>query len=131
MLAFNFTTWGYNDVQYDKNDGSYGGLLTKLLFRTLPNHYTPRSAYAHFPFLDPEYMKTDTKIPLDKYDFNPPSKSYKRLVVVGTYDGVKQVATSSDFAAPYDMNLRAIIPDIGSHIPNTAAVSFSILGDHH
>ncbi|KAF8907810.1 heme peroxidase [Mucidula mucida] len=122
MTPFNFTTWGYNDVQYDKNDGSYGGLLTKLLFRTLPNHYTPRSAYAHFPFLDPEYMKTDTKIPLDKYDFNPPSKSYKRLVVVGTYDGVKQVATSSDFAAPYDMNLRAIIPDIGSHIPNTAAV---------
>ena len=33
-------------------------MLTKLLFRTLPDQYTPGSAYAHFPFLDPVYMKS-------------------------------------------------------------------------
>ncbi|KIP05732.1 hypothetical protein PHLGIDRAFT_91744, partial [Phlebiopsis gigantea 11061_1 CR5-6] len=49
----NLTSWGYADVQFDTDDGSYGGLLTKLLFRTLPGHYGARSAYAHFPFLVP------------------------------------------------------------------------------
>ncbi|KAG6826258.1 hypothetical protein H0H92_000522, partial [Tricholoma furcatifolium] len=47
----NCTQWGYDDCQYDKLDGSYGGLLTKLLFRTLPDNYPAGSAYAHFPFL--------------------------------------------------------------------------------
>ncbi|KAI0338309.1 heme peroxidase [Trametopsis cervina] len=53
----NFTAWGYQDCQIPQNDGSYGGMLTKLLFRHLPEYYTPGSAYAHFPFLVPEMMK--------------------------------------------------------------------------
>ncbi|KAK7052388.1 heme peroxidase [Favolaschia claudopus] len=57
FTPFNLTTWGYRDCQFDTKDGSYGGMLTKLLFRTLPAYYPPRSAYAHFPFLDPAYMK--------------------------------------------------------------------------
>lgn len=55
--ADNFTVWGYQDCQVPKNDGSYGGMLTKLLFRTLPEYYPPGSAYAHFPFMVPEAMK--------------------------------------------------------------------------
>ncbi|EKM53146.1 uncharacterized protein PHACADRAFT_259331 [Phanerochaete carnosa HHB-10118-sp] len=45
----NLTAWGYADCQFDVNDGSYGGMLTKLLFRTLPECYPAGSAYAHFP----------------------------------------------------------------------------------
>ncbi|KAF9787785.1 heme peroxidase [Thelephora terrestris] len=53
----NLTTWGYNDCQVDENDGSFGGMLSKLLFRHLPEYYPPGSAYAHFPFMVPETMR--------------------------------------------------------------------------
>ena len=33
-------------------------MLTKLLFRTLPQHYPAGSAYAHFPFLVPSRMRS-------------------------------------------------------------------------
>ena len=58
MIAFNLTAcqWGYQDCQYDTQDGSFVGLLTKLLFRTLPDYYPVGSAYAHFPFLDPRII---------------------------------------------------------------------------
>lgn len=46
FTPFNLTSWGYQDCQFDKNDGSYGGLLTKLLFRTLPQYFPSGSAYA-------------------------------------------------------------------------------------
>lgn len=53
----NFTAWGYADCQFDTEDGSYGGMLTKLLFRTLPECYPAGSAYAHFPFLVPHRIR--------------------------------------------------------------------------
>lgn len=53
----NLTTWGYNDCQVDENDGSFGGILPKLLFRHLPEHYLPGSAYGHFPFMVPGTMR--------------------------------------------------------------------------
>ncbi len=56
VLAYNLTAWGYQDCQYDTEDGSYGGLLTKLLFRTLPEQYPAGSALAHFPFHVPKKM---------------------------------------------------------------------------
>ncbi|KAJ6448679.1 hypothetical protein C8R47DRAFT_1230929 [Mycena vitilis] len=43
----NLTAWGYRD--FDAQDGPYGGMVPKLLFRTLPAYYPARSAYAHFP----------------------------------------------------------------------------------
>ncbi|KAJ4474426.1 heme peroxidase [Lentinula aciculospora] len=57
---FNLTTWGFADCQYPTApDGSFGGMLTKLLFRHFPAYYPARSAYAHFPFLDPIYMEKE------------------------------------------------------------------------
>ncbi|KAI9454114.1 heme peroxidase [Russula earlei] len=53
----NLTTWGFDDCQANTSDGSYGGMLTKLLFRHLPDHYPVSSTYAHFPFLVPEKMR--------------------------------------------------------------------------
>lgn len=32
-------------------------MLSKLLFRHLPEYYPPGSAYAHFPFMVPETMR--------------------------------------------------------------------------
>ncbi|KAJ7306658.1 hypothetical protein DFH08DRAFT_720746, partial [Mycena albidolilacea] len=53
FTPFNLTSWGHRDCQPDPHDGTYGGMLARLLFRTLPDHYPPRSVYAHFPFMDP------------------------------------------------------------------------------
>ncbi|KAF7324770.1 hypothetical protein MKEN_00518800 [Mycena kentingensis (nom. inval.)] len=44
LTPFNLTAWGYQDCQRNPRDGSYGGMLTKLLYRTLPAYYRPRSA---------------------------------------------------------------------------------------
>lgn len=57
FTPFNLTSWGYQDVQYDLDDGSFGGILAKLLFRTLPDHYPAKSAYAHFPFSVPGVLR--------------------------------------------------------------------------
>ncbi|KAG1781362.1 heme peroxidase [Suillus placidus] len=56
FTPFNLTTWGYEHCMVNKVDGSYGGMLTKLLFRMLPDHYPMGSVYAHFPFLTPEFI---------------------------------------------------------------------------
>ncbi|RDB26685.1 Linoleate 10R-lipoxygenase [Hypsizygus marmoreus] len=99
----NLTAWGYDDCQYDKKDGSYGGLLTKLLFRTLPDHFPAGSVYAHFPFLDPVYLKAEiakNSNIVDKYDWTRP-KPPTPTVVVDTYEGVKQVLTEPHFQAAY------------------------------
>lgn len=55
--AYNLTAWGFQDCQYEAEDGSYGGMVTKLLFRFLPQYYPRRSSYAHFPFLTPKAME--------------------------------------------------------------------------
>ncbi|KAG2127995.1 heme peroxidase [Suillus clintonianus] len=56
FTPFNLTTWGYKHCMVNKADGSYGGMLTKLLFRMLPDHYPAGSVYAHFPFLTPDFL---------------------------------------------------------------------------
>ncbi|KAF6760375.1 heme peroxidase [Ephemerocybe angulata] len=93
----NLTSWGFQDCQYDPQDGSYGGLLTKLLFRTLPNHYPRGSAYAHFPFMTPNFMKSNLQEYhpelVEKYNWNPPTKAGTPVTPVKTFAGVKQVLT--------------------------------------
>ncbi|KAJ7915743.1 heme peroxidase [Mycena leptocephala] len=97
----NLTAWGYRDCQFDTQDGSYGGMLTKLLFRTLPAYYPARSVYAHFPFLDPAYMLKyiiENSLELEvvnvnKYIWTRPTPSARAevVVVVKTDTGVRAV----------------------------------------
>lgn len=94
--AFNLTTWGYNDCQADTADGSYGGMMTKLLFRHLPDFYPAGSAYAHFPMMVPEKMRDFAKDhhPDDvwrKYDWNRPRVPAGPTVVVDSYSGVQRL----------------------------------------
>jgi hypothetical protein len=109
--AFNLTSWGYQDCQYDSKDGSYGGLLTKLLFRTLPNHYPAGSAYAHFPFLDPVYMREhvakDANL-VKSYTWTRPRRP-SNTIVIDTADGVKQVLFSPHFMSAYNDRMFNII----------------------
>jgi len=75
---FNLTTWGYNDCQANEKDGAYGGLMSKMLLRHLPDYYSANSAYALFPFMVPETMKGSLAKqhgapPVDAYDWTKPS----------------------------------------------------------
>jgi len=96
FTPFNLTTWGYNDCQADTADGSYGGMMTKLLFRHLPDFYPAGSAYAHFPMMVPEKMRDFAKDnhPDDvwrKYDWNRPRVPAGLTVDVNSYSGVQRL----------------------------------------
>jgi hypothetical protein len=92
----NFTVWGFQDCQRDINNGGFGGILSKILMRTLPEHYTFNSVYALFPFLVPQKMKehlTDMNI-VDLYDCERPKES-REVVSVNSYAAVRAVLSDS------------------------------------
>ncbi|CUA69779.1 hypothetical protein RSOLAG22IIIB_08699 [Rhizoctonia solani] len=70
------TSWGFDDVQRDPENGAFGAYLPKLLLRTFPRHYTYNSAYGLFPFFTPSTTKQNlTKLKMvDRYDFARPSE---------------------------------------------------------
>jgi len=87
-------------------------MLTKLLFRTLPDYYPAGSTFAHFPFLVPDVIKKCMEKHLvnrlDKYTWIRPPVP-KGFVTVDTYDGVSQVTTEkSKFMSGYDNRLSNI-----------------------
>ncbi|KAF9070659.1 heme peroxidase [Rhodocollybia butyracea] len=103
FTPFNLTTWGFADCQYPTApDGSYGGMLTKLLFRHFPAYYPARSAYAHFPFLDPKYMqeKMQAKGIADRYIWTRPpipiGVQTGESVVIDAYEGAVQVLNTHE-----------------------------------
>ena len=60
------------------DDGSYGGMLNKLLFRLLPNQYPAGSIHGHFPFMTPDFMRAciaSRSTDLTYYDFERPSQA--------------------------------------------------------
>ncbi|KAH9842416.1 heme peroxidase [Rhodofomes roseus] len=76
FTPFNLTSWGYNDCMYDKRDGSIGGIMGRMLARTLPGYYPAHSAYTAFPFIVPQTMKGYMgKLPdrdVNEYDWERP-----------------------------------------------------------
>ncbi|KAF7369152.1 hypothetical protein MVEN_00242400 [Mycena venus] len=121
----NLTTWGYRDCQFDTQDGSYGGMLTKLLFRTLPTYYPPRSAYAHFPFLDPVYMRAymtkNTPALADRYIWTRPTLS--DVIVVKTATGVREILKNRTvFPTEYVGRLQAVTGHEGVNHAFVAAI---------
>ncbi|KAG2004633.1 heme peroxidase [Coprinopsis cinerea AmutBmut pab1-1] len=102
----NLTSWGFQDCAYDKQDGSFGGLLTKLLLRTLPNHYSRGNAYAHFPFMVPTFLEEHWKVHkpelVGKYTWTRP-RQQPTIVPVGDYEIVTKVfADNSAFLSAYE-----------------------------
>jgi linoleate 10R-lipoxygenase len=79
-------------------------MLTKLLFRTLPDHYPAGSAYAHFPFLDPVYMRENVAKDANlvkKYTWTRP-KRLPATAVIDTFGGVKQILSGPHFMSAYN-----------------------------
>ncbi|KAJ7489461.1 heme peroxidase [Mycena latifolia] len=114
FTPFNLTAWGYGDCQPDPQDGSYGGMLTKLLFRTLPEYYPAGSAYAHFPFLDPEYMRdhmqaTNPELAAKYTWTRPADRVAEDVVVVKTDAGVRAVLNNQEaFPSGYSERLEKV-----------------------
>ncbi|KAF5391021.1 hypothetical protein D9757_003939 [Collybiopsis confluens] len=116
FTPFNFTTWGYADCQYPTTpDGSFGGMLTKLLFRHFPAYYPARSTYAHFPFLDPKYMKNvmEKRGTADQYTWTrptPPVGSRGETPVVSGYEAVAEILQNpGDWKSDYEEKLVNVV----------------------
>ncbi|CAE6446655.1 unnamed protein product [Rhizoctonia solani] len=71
----NLTCWGFDDATRDIENPSFGGMLGKLLHRTLPGQFPENSIYLWFPLMTPEAMKTNfTKLGIaGDYDFSRPT----------------------------------------------------------
>ena len=112
-IAHNLTTWGYDDCQANTSDGSFGGMLTKLLFRHLPNNYPARSAYAHFPFMVPKKMREfATKLPghiEPQYEWGRPHVPVRPPIVAKRYLDVRQLlAEPATFTSGVAERLRML-----------------------
>jgi linoleate 10R-lipoxygenase len=97
----------------DEADGSYGGMLTKLLFRTLPACYPVGSVYSHFPFLVPNYLHSRIiNFPenlSEHYTWTRPVPA-QQCVIVSAYRSVLQVMAEGDtFVSESDARLRSLI----------------------
>ncbi|KAF5356621.1 hypothetical protein D9758_008203 [Tetrapyrgos nigripes] len=77
---YNLTTYGYrmllpSTVTEGEPDGSFGGNLTRVIYRHLPAQFPAGSAYAHFPFLAPQFFKKQMEVSdkAAKYKWERPS----------------------------------------------------------
>ncbi|KAL1744904.1 heme peroxidase [Schizophyllum fasciatum] len=109
----NLTRWGYKYSHVDPEDGAVGGILTRMLFATLPDHYPSRSAYTHFPFLDPTYIRDDMRKRGDKnfarYTWDRPTVPAPLSVITTWTEAVAILDTQrSKFASTYSQRLRHI-----------------------
>ncbi|CCM06203.1 uncharacterized protein FIBRA_08446 [Fibroporia radiculosa] len=136
FTPFNLTSWGYEDCMYKKNDGSLGGILPKLLFRTLPAFYPERSAYAWFPFMVPNtmrgYLQRLPKHSADEYTWARPAPTPAPVpqVTLAAFatnsaganngNGVGNGTSNGHAAATSEQRLKDILGDV---VPDRATVA--------
>lgn len=102
------TNWGLAKVA-DVAPGSYGGMLPRLFFSTLPGEFTGTSSYALLPFYTPSASKailTANKV-VEKYDLKRPASDGTTIVGIHTQQGCKTVFEDRDhFRVVYDAAVR-------------------------
>ena len=101
------TNWGVNKLS-ETAGGSYGGILPKLLFETLPGEFTGTSPYALLPFYTPEAAKGILKgnKAIDQYDLKRPA-SGSSIVAIHTQEACKKVFLDREnFRTIYDPMIR-------------------------
>lgn len=106
----NLTAWGFQDCARDgqENNGSFGGMLGKLLLRTLPDNYPDNSVYAHFPFTVPTTAKSNLEALglVHLYNFERPAPNPATKTVT-TYKSVERVlANPTVYKTVYTENIR-------------------------
>ncbi|PLW12028.1 hypothetical protein PCANC_20450 [Puccinia coronata f. sp. avenae] len=100
VTADALTDWGLNDCQPDPRDGSYGGMLQRLIINNLPNQYAYNDVALLFPFMVP---KTIYKILSDispqkalNYSLDPGSQPVIGTKIVQVSNDLKLVCKISD-----------------------------------
>lgn len=87
-------------------------MLTKLLFRTLPDYYPAGSAYAHFPFLVPATFRKKLAAKPDsianKYIWTRPPVPKESIVVTGYQDVSQLLLDVKTFDSGYDDRIQDI-----------------------
>ena len=120
------TAWGYQDVQYDRADGSLGGMLHKMLYRTLPEWYPAGSAYATFPFIVPtrmrEFVEAMPEVDVHMYAWTRPvgpkalavnGNGARALVGVNGVNGCAMNGAASPAGRVQGL-MRNVLPDVAS-----------------
>ncbi|KAG8731386.1 hypothetical protein FRC11_004322 [Ceratobasidium sp. 423] len=111
----NLSVWGFQDCQRDINNGAFGGVLSKILMRGLPEHYTFNSVYALFPFMVPKFIKghlEDMGI-ADLYDFKRPEEA-RHIVGINSYKAVREVlGDPKTYNVTYEQHMKELTNGYG------------------
>lgn len=104
-------------MQSSPDNGSLGGMLTKLLYRAFPNDYLPGSIYAHFPFIVParmrQYMEKQDPQKVKEYNWDKP-ESLRPISPVTETVAVKDIlSNSSAFSTPYEARMARLTKGYG------------------
>ncbi|CAE6443003.1 unnamed protein product [Rhizoctonia solani] len=111
----NLSVWGFQDCQRDINNGAFGGVLSKVLMRGLPENYTFNSVYALFPFMTPKFMKIHLEEMgiADLYDFKRPEQT-RHTVGVNSYEAVRKVlGDPKTYKATYETHMKDLTDGYG------------------
>lgn len=96
-----------------------GGILGKMLYRTLPDYYPANSAYAKFPFLVPTFLKDNLaklpNCPINEYIWSRPPLPKGSMTVSAYQDAGQILANEKEFQAGNDRNIYNITNGIALH----------------
>lgn len=118
------TDWGLNDCQPDPRDGSYGGMLQRLIINNLPNQYAFNDVALLFPFMVPERVyQVLSDIGPQKaanYSLNPSPSEPIGFKVVETSHGRQLIYEISDTEKIQIERMKELfgMPHMRSHISN-------------
>ncbi|KAA1469100.1 linoleate diol synthase, partial [Dentipellis sp. KUC8613] len=117
FTPFNLTAWGFADCQRDVSGPGNGSMLGRLLLRTLPGEFTPRSTYTWFPLQTPGAMRGFlAELGAEaQYEYVRPTDP-GAVAVARSYGEVEQVLKGKGFRAPYWAKTKGVVDGDGFFI---------------
>ncbi|ELU37245.1 linoleate diol synthase [Rhizoctonia solani AG-1 IA] len=108
--ANNLTCWGFDDATRDTENPSFGGMLGKLFYRTLPGQFPENSIYLWFPLMTPDAMKTNfTKVGIaGDYDFSRPTAPQPVQDVTSRAHVMDVIMETACIHTPYGKKVQAM-----------------------
>ncbi|KAF8761291.1 Linoleate diol synthase [Rhizoctonia solani] len=106
----NLTCWGFDDATRDIENPSFGGMLGKLFYRTLPGQFPENSIYLWFPLMTPDAMKTNfTKVGIaGDYDFSRPTAPQPVQDVTSRAHVMDVIMETACIHTPYGKKVQAM-----------------------
>ncbi|KAE8267578.1 hypothetical protein A4X09_0g4768 [Tilletia walkeri] len=110
MTPAKCTSWGHVYGQ-SSQPGAFKGIISKLLFNTLPNIFKYNSTFALFPFVTPrkiEKILTEKGV-LAEYDTDEPEGQIQNWYGVNSYEATREIVTNSRrFGVPYKAAIEIV-----------------------